>query len=94
MYQMTLLVRAETLKRAGRLFHRLRSSVHHVHLLNHTVLYLQFAVGKSPLLELRDKALEVSPVGERKPESKRIRKERERNRTTAASCRNLNVKSP
>jgi len=88
MYQMTLLVRAETLKRAGRLFHRLRSSVHHVHLLNHTVLYLQFTVGKSPLLELRDKALEVSPVGERKPESKRIRKERERNRTTAASFRN------
>lgn len=47
--------------------------VHHVHrpsiqireLLIHTV-NLQFSVGKSPLLELRDKAFEVGPVGERK----------------------------
>lgn len=49
------------------------SPVHHVHrptiqireLLIHTV-NLQFSAGKSPLLELRDKAFEVSPVGERK----------------------------
>lgn len=34
---------------------------------DHTV-NLQFPVGKSPLLELRDKALEVSPVGERENE--------------------------
>ncbi len=82
MYQITLLVRARALKKTSwqTLSYRLLldsehmlSPGHHVHrptiqireLLIHTV-NLQFSIGKSPLLELRDKAFEVSPVGERK----------------------------